>query len=317
MKTKPSSLRPLDSPMNDSYTASELYSVFENQFFLRSEDMDIALLSETLRAIDDRPDEVAAPHKDRVWQQVSNRIAEAQRPVALGLTRRAIAILAIILALLLTGVAAGMIDWAAVFRNTYHEDRQEIKVESWPLSQKKELVSALKAAGYDLSLLPSTEGKPEDEQNRILNEWISRQTNGEVNDWLYNVMERIKGPYDSWSLEDKAWFSELLLQNGSIRNGDFVNVMPPLYRQEDVDDIVNRAWKMAYEIYGDTSAEPESWSANLFYGYVYPEKGICYWRVHFRDKDQANWFTVQVESRNPGESEMIIVMQSAYSPDVG
>ena len=79
--------------------------------------MDIALLSETLRAIDDRPDEVAAPHKDRVWQQVSNRIAEAQRPVALGLTRRAIAILAIILALLLTGVAAGMIDWAAVFRD--------------------------------------------------------------------------------------------------------------------------------------------------------------------------------------------------------
>jgi hypothetical protein len=33
--------------------------------------------------------------------------------------------------LLLTGVAAGVIDWAAVFQNTYHEEQQEIKVENW------------------------------------------------------------------------------------------------------------------------------------------------------------------------------------------
>ena len=311
------SLRPLHSAMNDSYSENELYIVFENQIFRRSEDMDIALLSETLRAIDDRPDEEAAPHKDQVWKLVSCRIAEYQRPVALGLTRRAIAILAIILALLLTGVAAGVIDWAAVFQNTYHEEQQEIKVENWTLTQKKELVSALKVAGYDMSQLPSIEGKPENEQDRILNEWINKQTNGEVNDWLYNAMENMKGPYDSWSLEDKAWFSQMLLENGSIQNGDFVNINPPPYQQEDVDDIINRAWTMAYEIYGDTSAEPETWSASLFYGYVYPDEGTCYWRVHFRDENQVNWFTVQVKTDNPNESEMIIVMQSDYYPDVG
>ncbi len=316
MKTE-ISLRPLNSAMNDSYTANELYSVFENQILCRSEDMDIVLLSETLRAIDDRPDDEAAPHKGQIWKQISTQIAESQRPLVLGLTRRAIAILTIILVLLLTGVAAGMIDWVAVFQNTYHEDQQEIKVESWTLIQKKELVSALKAAGYNMSQLPTIEGKPENEQDRILNEWINKQTNGEVNDWLYNVMERMKGPYDSWSFEDKAWFSQMLLENGSIHSGDFVNINPPPYQQEIINDIMNRAWKMAYDIYADTSAEPETWSAYLFYGYIYPDESICYWRVHFRDENQANWLTVQVKSDNPKESEMIIVMQSAYSPDVG
>ena len=311
------SLRPLHSAMNDSYSENELYTVFENLIFRRSEDMDIALLSETLRAIDDRPDEEAAPHKDQVWKLVSYRIAEYQRPVALGLTRRAIAILAIILVLLLTSVAVGMIDWSSVFRNTYHEEQQITRIEDWSLTRKRDILDALKVSGYDLSSLPALDGKTDEEQDSILTKWLGRQIDGEVNDWLYNVMEHMKGLFDSWSLEDKAWFSQLLLENGSVHNGDFVNVCPSSYRQEEIDSLMSRAWNMAYELYGDTSAEPETWTAYLFYGYVYPEENACYWRVHFRDASLANWLTVQVDGSNPGESEMTIVMQSAYHEDVG
>ena len=310
-------LRPLHSVMDDSYSAGELYAVFKDQAFRKSKMMDIVLLSETLRAMDDRPDEEVAPHKEQIWQQVSNRIEEMRKPVALGLTRRAIAVLAIILVLLLTGVAVGMIDWSSVFRNTYHEEQQITRIEDWSLTRKRDILDALKASGYDLSSLPALDGKTDEEQDSILTKWLGRQTDGEVNDWLYNVMEHMKGLFDSWSLEDKAWFSQLLLENGSVHNGDFVNVRPPSYRQEEIDSLMSRAWNMAYELYGDTSAEPETWTAYLFYGYVYPEENACYWRVHFRDASLANWLTVQVDGSNPGESEMTIVMQSAYHEDVG
>ena len=138
-------LRQLHPVMDDSYSTGELYAVFKDQAFRKSKMMDIVLLSETLRAMDDRPDEEAAPHKEQIWQQICNRIGEMRKPVALGLTRRAIAVLAIILVLLLTGVAVGMIDWSSVFRNTYHEEQQITRIEDWSLTRKRDILDALKA----------------------------------------------------------------------------------------------------------------------------------------------------------------------------
>ena len=115
-------------------------------------------------------------------------VLEQQHPVAFGLTHRTIAVLVIILVLLLSGVAIGVIDWNAVFQNTYREvDRREVHVEDWNLQQKKDIVYALQTAGYNVSSLPSLNGKSEEEQDRILTIWINKQTDGEVNDWLFNV----------------------------------------------------------------------------------------------------------------------------------
>ena len=151
-------LRPLRSVMNDSYSIKELYSVFEDQVFSKAKKIDISLLNETVRALDEHSDEEAAPHQNRVWLQVSSKV-QAQQPVVLGLTRHAIAILIIILTILLAGVAIGVIDWTAVFQSTYHDtERQETSVESWSLNQKKDIVAALKTAGYDVSSLPALSG---------------------------------------------------------------------------------------------------------------------------------------------------------------
>ena len=311
-------LRPLRSVMNDSYSLKELCSVFEDQVFLKAKEMDIPLLNETVRALDDHSDEEAAPHQNSVWLKVSSRILEEQRPAVFGLTRRTIAILVIVLAILLTGAAMGVIDWAAIFQSTYHDvERQETRVENWSLNQKTDIVAALKTAGYDVSSLPALNGKSDDEQDRILTEWINRQTDGEVNDWLYNVLTRLKGSFDSWSLEDKAWYCQLLVENQLVRNGDFVSSYPSFYKQEQIDAIIARAWDMAHERYDDTAAEPDTWTPYLFYGYIYPDENIHYWRIHFRGEYEENCFTVQIGSTDLNQQDMTVIMAYDVPEDVG
>jgi hypothetical protein len=178
-------------------------------------------------------------------------------------------------------------------------------------------VSALKTAGYDISSLPALNGKSDAEQNRILTEWINKQTDGEVNDWLFNALTRLKGLFDSWSLEDKAWYCQLLVENQLVMNGDFVSSYPPFYSQEAIDTIVTWAWEMAHERYDDTAAELDTWTPYIFYGYVYPDESITYWRVHFRGEEDENFFTVQIESTWLTQSDMTVVMAYKVPEDVG
>ena len=62
-------LRSLDSSMNDSYSTAELYAVFESQVFGKAKSMDVPLLRETVKALDDRMDSEVAPHQVIVWQK--------------------------------------------------------------------------------------------------------------------------------------------------------------------------------------------------------------------------------------------------------
>ena len=293
--------------------------MFEDQVFSKAKEMDVSLLNETVRALDDHTDEEAAPHQSRVWQQVTSKVQKQRQLFGLSIRRRTMIVLVIVLALLLTSAALGIIDWTAVFQSTYHEvKRQETRVENWSLEQKKDIVSALKTAGYDVSSLPALSGKSEEEQDRILTEWINKQTDGEVNDWLFNVLTRLKGLFDSWSLEDKAWYCQLLVENQLVMNGDFVSCYPPFYRQEVIDTIVTWAWNTAHERYDDTAAELDTWTPYIFYGYVYPDESVFYWRVHFRGEENENVFTVQIESTEELEHKnMTVVMYYSVPDDVG
>ena len=76
-------LRPLEERMNDSYTTAELYAVFRDQVFRRGRDMDVALLRETVLALDDGP----IPSGDAIWEDLQAKIANLRRRV-FGLTRR-------------------------------------------------------------------------------------------------------------------------------------------------------------------------------------------------------------------------------------
>ncbi|MBQ9264595.1 MAG: hypothetical protein IJ189_10395 [Clostridia bacterium] len=148
---KKMNLRPLDVAMNDSYSTAELYAVFESQVFSKSKSMDVPLLMETVKALDDRMDGEAAPHKNYVWQKIVHRILNMQRPFALGLSRKGFAILVVVLMMLLTGVALALANWNAIIESIYHLERQEDRVEKWSLTQKEEIVDTLQETDYDMS----------------------------------------------------------------------------------------------------------------------------------------------------------------------
>lgn len=101
-------LRPIGAELEDAYTRTELLDACERQLFAKARRMDVPFLLELLRALDDRPDEVAAPHRDAVWKAVCRGI----RPAARVRVARRRASLAIALILLLLMLAGGCLAWA-------------------------------------------------------------------------------------------------------------------------------------------------------------------------------------------------------------
>lgn len=104
MKHSRETLRPIGAGLEDAYTRAELLDACERQLFAKARRMDVPLLLELLRALDDRPDEEAAPHRDAVWRAVRRGIRPKAR------VRRAS--LAVALILLLLMLAGGCLAWA-------------------------------------------------------------------------------------------------------------------------------------------------------------------------------------------------------------
>lgn len=294
-----------------------LTRIVREQLFRRPDQMDTALLRETLAALDERADEETAPHRQGTWDRVTARINASERPMLFGMTRRAVAILAILLVLLMAGAALARIDWTAVFRHFYQLEKQESRIENWSLDQKREITDALKEAGYDMSHFPELEGKSEEEQDRLLTEWIKKQSDGGVDAGFYNVLTRMKGIYDSWSLEDKAWFDQMKVEGRDVQPGDFISCYPADLPEDDKNAMIERAWDLAAAVYADTAAEPETWTPYLFYGYIYPDADKRFWKIHFRGENLENEMTVLVAEGNVADNEMTIIMQSAVPDDVG
>jgi len=101
-------LRPIGAELEDAYTQAELLDACERQLFAKGRRMDVPLLLEILRALDDRPDEEAAPHRDAVWRDVCRDIRPEARARSL---RRRFALTAALIFLLLM-LAGGCLAWA-------------------------------------------------------------------------------------------------------------------------------------------------------------------------------------------------------------
>ena len=98
--------RPLSAEMQDTYTRSELLAICEGELFTKVKRMDTALLQEALYALDERPDEEAAPHRSLVWSKI---IARIHIPVRVPKRRPA---LILVLILLLLALVGGGLAWA-------------------------------------------------------------------------------------------------------------------------------------------------------------------------------------------------------------
>ena len=301
-------LRPLDAAMNDSYSTAELYAVFESQVFSKSKSMDVPLLRETVKALDDRMDSEVAPHQVIVWQKIVHRILNMQRPFALGLSRKGFAILVVVLMLLLTGVALALTNWNVIVEWVYHLEKQESRVEMWTLEQKQSIADALREQGYDMSALPDLNGMTEEEKDAALTDWLKAQFDGELTSFHFNLMTRLNGFFDSWSLEDKAWYDSMLVEGGEAWEGRFISSVPPA-DQSGIPAIMKAAADQLRAAYDGTDMQTDGWTPFLFYGYLYPDESVHYWRVHYRNEDKSNMFTVQIEDGKLSPNDMEVLLR--------
>ena len=108
MKHSRETLRPISAGLEDTYTRAELLDACERQLFAKARRMDIPLLLEILRALDDRPDGAAAPHRDDIWRAICRAIRPEARVRA---PRRRFALAAALILLLLM-LAGGCLAWA-------------------------------------------------------------------------------------------------------------------------------------------------------------------------------------------------------------
>ncbi len=294
-------LRPLDAAMNDSYSTAELYTVFESQVFSKSKSMDLSLLTETVKALDDRMDGEVAPHKEFVWQKIVHRILNIQRPFALGLSRKDFAILVAALVLLITTVALALTNWNAIVEWVYHLEKQESCVEQWTLEQKEEIIDALMMTEYDLTGLPDTSGMADEEKDTAISQWLNRQFQGSRSGEFHDaLMIRLNGFFDDWSMEDRAWYSDILLKDGRIAENDFVNTVPEK-GQEAMDRAKELADEKLHEAFDGTEIDPNWLTPYLSYGYLYPNAEKLYWRISYKSHQFAPRMVVLVEDTTPSQ----------------
>ena len=301
-------LRPLAAAMNNSYSTAEIYAAFEREVFSRSKVMDVALLRETVLALDGRPDQEAAPNREKVWRSIVRRTLETPRPFALGLSRRGFAVLLMALLLLLTGVALALSNWNAIVERVYHMERRESRVEMWTLEQKQSLADALREQDYDMSALPDLSGLTDEERDAALTAWLKAQFDGELTSFHFNLMTRLNGFFDGWSLEDKAWYDRMLVEGGEAWEGRFVSAMPPKDRS-DIPVILKAAADQLRAAYDGTEMQTDTWTPFLFYGYLYPDESVHYWRVHYRNEDKSNMFTVQIQEGKLSPNDMDVILR--------
>ena len=310
-------LRSLDTAMNDSYSVSELYAVFKNVIFSKPKAIDVSLLREIAFALDERSDSDIAPHKEYVWQKTIQRIMDMRCHFAFGLSRKKFAILVIALIILLASVALALVNWNAIIESVFHLESQEDHVAQWSLSQKEEIVNELKRIEYDMTGLPDTSDLMEDEKDIVLTNWLNRQFQGSKTGELHDaLMIRLNGFFDDWSMEDQAWYSNMLLNDGRITEGDFVYVVPEK-GQEAIDRVKELADEQLHEAFNQTEIDSNWLTPYFSYGYFYPDTERLYWRISYKSYQTAPRMVVLVEDTTPKQYfAKILYISPATMPSV-
>lgn len=290
-------LRPLTRDMHDQYTRGELMNMLRAEAFAPAGRMDVSLLQETLRALDERPDDEAAPHQALVWADVQTRLHTWEQALP---RRRRLRLALALVAVLLLGACATLLPWQTLVERVLHIEQVEesLTVSEWSPAHQQAVLAALQQAGYDLSSLPDTTGMSDEEQSQVLGAWLSEALDGPLASAHGNLLLQINGFLDDWSLQDKAWYADLLMAYGLADPGDFISIIPPDRPVVDLTQAMNLTAQRLEAAYAGTDAETSLLHPCVFYGYSLleegsltdPEPGSIGWRIRYRNTNNELWF---------------------------
>ena len=212
----------------------------------------------------------------------------------------------VVAALLLVVVAAlAITQWNPMIEQIFATEQKKGQIETWALKDKETLITAMQDGGYDMSTLPEIQALADEAKDAALTKWLNEQFSGEVASIHVSAMEKLKGFFDTWSLEDKAWYSGLQLQTKMVADGDFINTIPE--KQSVTKDMaVSTSEALLGRLVNVSPDDLRAYQVNIFYGYYHPDMEHHYWLVHYRNREGNNLvYAVKVSDSPTMEAECI------------
>ena len=139
-------------------------------------------------------------------------------------------ILACVLILALAGAAYAMISWRQMAETTAQIESKVGYFETWDVEQKAELLQQLVACGemenseeVQKALAEASAQQDDTRVTSLLENWMELPEDAIT---LMSIMETILGKFESWPVEDKAWYSEVLIKTGRIGCDEEIHMLP-------------------------------------------------------------------------------------------
>ena len=136
-----------------------------------------------------------------------------------------------LITVLLAGIAYAVISFRDTARQIVETELAEGDFAYWPIDKKVSLVSALVDLGYaeesaEVKRL-ITNSLPEDDAHRVANNVLVAFTGQEISEVSFMIiMEAAWGPFDNWSKEEQAWYSQLMVDMGIQKDDHTLYVEP-------------------------------------------------------------------------------------------
>jgi len=141
-------------------------------------------------------------------------------------------VLVVVLVLILAaGVALALTSWQDTARQIVETEQEAGYFENWPAEKKAALVKALVEQGYTEkteAVEKLLSGKLKDmEAGKIADEALIAFTGREVSEISFmEIMQAAWGPFEQWSKEKQAWYSQLMTDMGLQKEDHTLYVLP-------------------------------------------------------------------------------------------
>lgn len=142
-----------------------------------------------------------------------------------------VALIFVLLSLALAGAALALSLWMDTGRSVLETEQTSGYFQDWPAQKKMDLArailehSALERTPDRAALLAGS--LPQEEMERGAEEILAAFTGQEVSEISFmGIMEAAWGPFDHWSHEEQAWYSQLLQEMGLQGEDHTLYVLP-------------------------------------------------------------------------------------------
>jgi len=150
----------------------------------------------------------------RILQQVRGEIV-VKKKLSVGLVM-------LIVLVLTTVTALALVTWKAVVENVMAIESENGRGSfgTWSLDEKLRLIESIRSSGIGLpqDKVDSLQDKSltESEKEQIATAILTERYGREDMIGHKSIMEKEKGSFDTWSIEDKAWYTEQLSKHGLL-----------------------------------------------------------------------------------------------------